>query len=633
MKHYIMKIINEEPLKIGATGDKSSQTESCLEYIPGSTLRGAWINKLFKANRYSENEKIQALSEIKFYNAYPCKVENGNLIQSIPVPKNLRVNKHELRKAESLESYEDEIVKLKNMLEVEKELCLSKDEKDEQEKRINSISSKFININEDKLKGIKVSKTYRFHHNTKRNQNKTEYQKNDEDRDNLFRYEALDNDQVFLSIIGVDENIDEKLKIDFKNLISKSTKINLGGSKTSGYGACSIEGFKTEDNKKELEDNKKELELIKKYLEPIKMNLDISNEYVTILALSDCILRDESGWATGDLDECLKEILGNDSEYLQLNKKIIDIGHSKGYNSKWKARLPKEALVQAGSIWKYEWNDKKSIEEGKKSEIIAKLYNSFNENLYGERQNDGFGWLMINPTMPSNLLLPGKKSKKTLNSEFKKSKEEFKEKLENNSKENSKENEIENLKKDENNQQYHNMKILLQGFSDGRKEWQQDLIYQEMIENKEKDIVIDSIRLNANRIQILIKMLKNYNESINKIFDEQIENSKLGDKSIYQFDQKTESDFKRLSYIKNKHIFSLKECNFEKCFEYLKNPGESVLELDKFVNTHLEKTQGLLYYGEFHNNIAIKKGLFLSEFLIEYFAYIKRNKEGIPNDK
>lgn len=596
MKYYSVKIINDEPLKIGASGSKATQIESCVEYIPGSTLRGAWINKLFCGSEYTETQKIQALTGINFYNAYPCYLENNDLKQTIPVPKNIRVDKHVIREAEYLQSLnldnKERSIDINNIL----------NDKSEQ-KGVNTIDSRQVNIRSEKIKRVKIPKTYRFHHNTKRNKDNNY----NEDRDNLFRYEAVDKGQQFLSIIGIDDNIDETLKKAFNDLIDSTKTINLGGSKTSGYGACKIE---------KLEGNISN----SKYLIPIETNKDNQTEYVYILALSDCLLRDEFGWPTDNLDICLADILGEDAKYLELDKKIVDVGYSQGYNNKWKSRLPKEAFVEAGSIWKYKWNAEYLAKETDKDKIIIKLKSYFTENLYGERQTDGFGWIIINPKMPSKLLV---------------SKQNCIEKLEVNNKEQSLKRE---LKKEINNSfidsENSNIKILLQGFSDGRTEWQKDIVYKEL--NLKENISIDLNKLTGNRIQILIEVLEAYKDSIVKVFYDNFKADRYVNDvqvHIYEADNKTENQLKRSIYAQNDKIMNLKGINFYNCFEYLKNPNDNILELDTFVSQKLDTVQGLLYYGEFNCDEKIQKGLFLSEFLIQIFEYIKRKEEDKVNGK
>lgn len=605
MKYYSAKIINEEPLKIGASGSKATQIEGCLEYIPGSTLRGAWINKLFCGSEYTEAQKIQALTGINFYNAYPCYTENNDLKQTIPVPKNIRVDKHELRKEEYLQSLnldnKNRSVDIENILDINNIL----NDKSEQ-KRVNTIGGRYVNIKSEEIKRVQIPKTYRFHHNTKRNKD-SENNEDNKGRDNLFRYEAVDKGQQFLSIIGVDDNIDETLKKAFNDLIESTNTINLGGSKTSGYGACKIE---------KLEGNTPN----SKYLTPIETNKDNQAEYVHILALSDCLLRDEFGWPTNNLDRCLADILGEDAKCLELEKKIVDVGYSQGYNNKWKSRLPKEAFVEAGSIWKYKWNTGHLAKEIDKDKIIIKLKSYFTENLYGERQTDGSGWMMINPSMPTKLLA---------------SKQNCSEKLEVNNQEQSLKSE---LKKEINNSfidsENSNVKILLQGFSDGRTEWQKDIVYKEL--NLKENIFIDLDKLTSNRIQILIDTLKEYKESILKLFYDNFKaDIYVNDVQahIYETDNKTENQLKRSIYAQNDKVMNLQGFNFYNCFEYLKNPKDNILAIDMFVNQKLDTVQGMLYYGEFDCDEKIKKGLFLSEFLIQTFEYIKRKEEDKVNGK
>lgn len=631
MEYFAINIENKEPLKIGKDGKKSSQTESCLGHIPGSTLRGAWISKLFENKDYSEEQKIQVLTGINFYNAYPYintekktsdemgikKSKNDDKLSiGIITPKNLRCSKHKFREVDFKASKQntDEKVGINDIFV------------NNYPEMMNSIGYEYATIMADETEGylqqIKVTKTYRFHHNTKRNKEEIKIitkkeaheQENDKkDRDNLFRYEAIDKGQTFLSIISVNQDVDEQIKIDLKNLLRDSEFMTFGGSKTSGYGACETTLIDTE-------------ELNKDYRVPIARDFNNQSEFITILALSDCILRDEFGYPTANLDHCLREILGDDAEYLSLKSKIIDTGYTQGYNRKWGARLPKETSIQAGSIWKYEWTESRNVTEEIKNKISQKLQEECKLNLYGERTNDGFGWLMVNPQMPSEVLIKRRNENDESNAEF----EEAKQKLKNiiiaidETKENS------DTKQTLDKVQRSNLKILLEGFSDSREEWRQDLVYQE-VNSSEKNIKIDTDRLTSNRIQNLIEALEEYKGHISKKFYMILEDKNFDSRlesNIYQFSPKMQKFFDRLSYVKNKNIFSIRGYDFKQCFEYLKNPSIDNLKIDTFVTSHLDKVQGMLYYGEFSKNIAIQKGMFLSEFLIEYLEYTKRSKEG-----
>jgi hypothetical protein len=633
MEYFAIKIENKEPLKIGKDGKKSSQTERCLGHIPGSTLRGAWISKLFKNKDYSEEQKIQALTGINFYNAYPYFKFDGETVIRTITPKNLKISKHEFKKGMFLASGKknEENAPIRNMLNLEIEKNMGPEEKKKWEKRVNSIEYNYFNLFDDKLNGFKVPKTYRFHHNTKRNkeeikikiekekQESQEKQKDKKDRDNLFRYEAIDKDQKFLSIISVNQDVDEQIKIDLEKLLKESEFMTFGGSKTSGYGACETTLIDKE-------------ELNKDYRVPIPRDFKNQQSFITILALSDCILRDEFGYPTANLDHCLREILGDDAEYLELKNKIVDTGYTQGYNRKWGARLPKETSIQAGSIWKYIWTESRNVTEEIKNKITQKLQDECKLNLYGERTNDGFGWLMVNPQMPSQVLIKRRNEDDESSAKF----EEAKQKLKNRimkideKKENSDARQTSDKSQSFDKVQSSNLKILLEGFSDSREEWRQDLVYQE-VNSSEQNINLNTERLTSNKIQNLIEALEDYKENISKKFymisEDKNFDSRL-ESNIYQFSPKMQKFFDRLSYVKNKNIFSIRGYDFKQCFEYLKNPSIDNLEIDTFVTSHLDKVQGMLYYGEFSKNIAIQKGIFLSEFLIEYLEYIKKSKEG-----
>lgn len=551
MPYYAMKILNTEPLKIGATGDKSVQVEPSLTYIPGSTIRGAFINRLFSEFDYKECEKIELLTKIKFLNAYPCYIGDENIYRIMfPTPKNLRVDKHLWRKAKVEKQGNIEI---SNLLKLDDMV---------NNKNINNIEYSYVDIIDKTLKGMKVKKTYHLHHNTKRNQSKQD----GEDRDNLFRYEAIDEGYEFINFIKIEDTVSEKLKTDLENLIKSNMSLSLGGSKTAGYGACKLEYL---DNL-----------IWDEYYDSILKSEALTPSTINFFALSDCILKDEMGNPTDSIEEYIKGILGEeDFKFIKLDKHIIDIEYSQGYNAKWQSRLPKEALVKAGSVWKYIWNLELDITDEKKEDIYVKLKNALKENLYGERIEDGFGWII--PLTDKYTEIEIKSIDKS-------------------------ENKIEKtnilIEKIFTNIDS-NLKILLKGFSGNRIEWQ--------IENvsKSKDYsCTDFEKINNNRIQNMIEILYFY-------------------KSEKEIEKNIEENIKRNEYMNNNKMFSFLEINFKEHIEYLKNPKECQNEkLDKWVFDKLNTAQGNLYYGEFKENKEYQKRLFLSEFLIELLKNIKNTK-------
>lgn len=146
-KYLVIEINNKEPLKIGSGGSKA-QTEPAKEYIPGSTIRGAVIAQLLRHGIYDESTIKEALQKIQCYNAYPYRA--GKLF--IPTPQHLRMSKHEWRKKKASNEKNPCTLNLINLLE------------NQSPEMKNPLEYRFIAVQDRRLTGVKIPKTYRQHH-------------------------------------------------------------------------------------------------------------------------------------------------------------------------------------------------------------------------------------------------------------------------------------------------------------------------------------------------------------------------------------------------------------------------------------------------------------------------------------
>lgn len=359
--YSVIEIETIEPIKIGAGGNKKNQIEPSKDYIPGSTIRGASIAELIKSKLFVKNNEKDILTKICFYNAYPY-VDKKIFI---PNPNHLRIDKHEWRKKQKIQevSEENENVKVCNLI-VENE-----------NPKFNSLGYNFIaNCNND-LVGFNTKKEYRLHHSKIWNKN------NKKEKDNIFRYQAISSKQIFRSIIRYDNTME---KIINKLFNGKEFYTYIGGSKGSGYGKCKLKLIKKGID--EYNQVLKELGKVK------KIDKDIKNQLV-ITCLSDCLFRDKYGQSTNEFP--IKRIAEKlDIVISDKNKKyFLKSSISEGYNAKWKARYPKETIIKSGSVFCYEVNE--DISESKIIEIESQLY--------GQRTVDGYGWISINDSYPTNL--------------------------------------------------------------------------------------------------------------------------------------------------------------------------------------------------------------------------------------
>lgn len=362
-KYLVIEINNREPLKIGSGGSKA-QTEPAKEYIPGSTIRGAVIAHLLRHGVYDDSTIKEALQKIQCYNAYPYRA--GQLF--IPTPQHLRMSKHEWRKqkADNGDEAHSKTLRVINLLE------------NQSSEMKNPLAYRFVAVQDGRLTGVTIPKTYRQHHTKLM------------EKENLFSYEAISPSQTFRAIIAFDESIAE-------NIVSlKEPSVwYLGGSKGSGYGRCDLKVIG--DPFTSFEQAKEKLGLSCEYLN--------NRQELTILFLSDCILRNDYGQPINAIPTSyLKEICGQ-SVYLE--NYYIQTGLSEGYNAKWKARYPKEATIKAGSVLKYRFQEPLSAEKWNQLKDVLEL------RLIGSRTQDGYGWLAVNIDFPACLAVVETKHENT----------------------------------------------------------------------------------------------------------------------------------------------------------------------------------------------------------------------------
>lgn len=484
LSYYVLKIQNKEPMKIGANGSKENQTEPSKEYIPGSTLRGTFISRMLKGKDIEDKLKYKMLSNIDFYNAYPYAYDNGKEILFMPAPRHIRIDKHQWRRSKHSENR----CKTNNLLEESTDDKVGK----------NNLEFRFIGLKGEQMVGFKTKKTYRLHHNTKK-------ELGSDERDNLFRYEAIDKGHCFKGMIHVK---DEELRQYVEECL-KEREFWIGGSKSSGYGK--VELIEVEENTR-LETG-------------FKRDKNIDAE-IRITCLSDCIFRDRRGNTIGKIEESELEPYFGKSLF---KRGFIDTGISEGYNNTWKSRYPKETTVKAGSVLVYEV---KNCSEEKIKE--------FEEKLHGERTQDGFGWVAVNLEYGTEL--------DTKNLDFMSAAKVCIQE------DNREEDKVEEDK---------SMKIILKGMSKSRKNWIRSIVKKEMESNKTNDsrkrIVVDRVILSKENCRNMMAMISYVQKSI------EVENETKNESG---FEAEKEYINSR-SYTQDNTWFSVVDQNFKNLFNYL----------------------------------------------------------------
>ncbi|QNU68457.1 hypothetical protein EHE19_008690 [Ruminiclostridium herbifermentans] len=352
MKYMELTIQTQQPVKLGFGGGQTD-VEKALNYIPGSTIRGMFIQKYIKKNGLSElrEDDYWLLKDVYFGDGMIAGYWEGKAYQSIPVPMIYFAKKDDLRKNGL------------NGLSV-KTIMGDKSELSEEEKNVGTGQFCFIKRTSKKCNICPVNMVDNLHINIG----------DDGEDSQLFRYEAIDRDQTFICMIGYSEEHEDEIK----DVIKENDIIYIGGSKSSGYGRCLI-----------LDCIKIEEDSVLKREKRVEPSTDkLEKQYFTIYALSNLLLKNEDGSVASYIPESLLETaLG--LENIKFEKAFTHITITNGFNFKWNGRLVQQSAVAAGSVFVYSFEgnwDKERAKEIEKRGI-------------GERKQEGFGKIIFNMDM------------------------------------------------------------------------------------------------------------------------------------------------------------------------------------------------------------------------------------------
>ncbi|TCS78934.1 RAMP superfamily CRISPR-associated protein [Tepidibacillus fermentans] len=341
MTRYItFEIKTLEDIKMGSQGSQIDN-QYALSYIAGSTIRGAFIHQYLK--RYpeldiSKNEQARKMllsGGMKFLNAYPAQNDK----RTFPFPVCFYTDKETLKKFDGT-----------GVLEVLNEFM---DPICEDDKRFGL--GEFCIFDEERIQLISVEKVFHLHINKR------------EEKENLFRYEAIKQGQTFIGVIAVEteffDQIDEIVQLMDQQIFY------LGGSKGSGYGKCLIKNVTLVDKNPEL-------------INEVDEEMFFGEFFIYVM--SDIISRDGNGQIISYIDEAyLKDHL--ELESVQLQQSSIQTRVSSGYNNHWGTRLPQNIAIKAGSIFKYKYQ----------GELKKKRMEQLMDHGIGDRREEGFGRIVI----------------------------------------------------------------------------------------------------------------------------------------------------------------------------------------------------------------------------------------------
>lgn len=559
-QYRVIQIRNIEPLKIGAGGSKSNPTEPSKDYIPGSTIRGAFIAQWIKQGIFTEETGPSIVKGIDFYNAYPYR--SGKLF--IPTPQHLRVNKHIWRqkKADALAAgsvapgAENMSVQLSNLL-------LNGEDR-------NTLEYRFISAENHTLVGAKISKYYTLHHSTSNKPLERE-------KENLFNYQALAPGQTFQSILSYDLQKHDFIEALFAQ--KESLLVYMGGSKGSGYGLCEVRAIG--EAQTDYREAKKLLGL------QIPSKLEPGKEF-TVTCLSDCLFRDESGRPVNELPmRYLQQRCGDIFGTPTLTRSLVLTGLSEGFNTKWGARYPKETVLRAGSVLHYEWD--RTLTEAEWERVCLNL----EQRLLGMRTQDGYGWIGINLNFPLELKVEMDKDSTTI------APPPGRETI--SVEESSREKEMAARVKG----------IIEQGLKETKDQWLRMIVLKSGVDSQPAaDRMVLGSKLQSHHLQLMLRELRLCISQLREPGGKRRTGEALSRRENKPF------------YLNHAEMCSIADCSFTAIIAYLNGGGEESANrrLETYADKMLGSKRGRLYYAnEPHGN-----RLFVAELLEAGLYYLHR---------
>lgn len=350
----------EPALVTSLQGDPSSAV--AFDYLPGSVLRGVWINKYLSSQAVDVSDstlrRLFLGDATRYLNGYPLDVYNR---PGLPVPASWQRIKHD-----------------------ESAIFDFAVEPLEDEEQWQPIQAPFYTRSGEDVRLILPARNVAVH--TRRTprfgrampeylpardgQARGELVKvleKDEIVGAVFRYDALAAGQVFQAAIICDHDDDVSKLLPF---IEGS--VSLGRSRSGGYGQAEISQVQVHDHEPEWDAPEE--------------NEDVPAGKLIVTLRSDVLVRDARGQFVVDA-RCLGKVLSRllHLEELVLEDAFLDTRLVGGFNRKWRLPIPQALAIRMGSVLIFQ-------DPGCNLEAQAVL----EARGIGERRAEGFGRIAFN---------------------------------------------------------------------------------------------------------------------------------------------------------------------------------------------------------------------------------------------
>ncbi|MBU0511277.1 MAG: hypothetical protein KJ638_06185 [Chloroflexi bacterium] len=340
MKALTFHIRLLEPMLVAQADSGEENSAISLPFIPGSALRGALIARYLQSHVSPDlagDQDAQRLffnGDVCFLNAYPWR-ENARLL---PRPMSWYTEKEQLE-MDNAEIWDMAV----------------DPNPDPEPRQPKAPKGEFCH-----LTGSDVP-LYAPHRQVNVHIALQDPNRRD-DRNTVFRYDALAEGEVFAGVILGDDKADLKTIQD----LFAPDEIHIGRAHTAGYGRAKIEADTIVDDWDEYLPDEDE----------------VSPLIITLL--SDTILRGEDGQIGGSSPAVLAQAIGlpQDTKPLRTyyRQKLVA-----GFNRKWSLPLVQSWGIEAGSVFVYEVN----------SAIDSEIIRTCVERGIGERRAEGFGRVAV----------------------------------------------------------------------------------------------------------------------------------------------------------------------------------------------------------------------------------------------
>lgn len=333
MKALTLHIRLLQPLLATQLGAGEENSATTLNFIPGSVLRGYLIERYLRehpgidAAQDPISRQLFFDGDVQYLNAYPLNRLGHRML---PTPLSWRVSKDE-RDDPQATLYDfavDADVRLGNPTLLTETFCWRDGDQIECHE-----PQRYIGV-----------------HNSSEERNVK-----GKGKSTVYRYEALATGQVFGAVI-LSEN---ESALQMVHSFIDEREINLGGSRSAGYGLVRCENIRFEANWREYEPDE----------EP-------EEEVIILTLLSDTIVRDSNGQSTTTLDS----VLG--WQHLRAYWRTRVVG---GFNRKWGLPLVQTPALQAGSVFVYP-----------AAQVDLQALRRLEQQGIGERCAEGFGRIAVN---------------------------------------------------------------------------------------------------------------------------------------------------------------------------------------------------------------------------------------------